>query len=88
MQSVSARIWTLVAMSISNDDNHYTTGIGIYCIFWGVGILKKYYIFFIFERVFNTLLYTAILSLKYLGPLTIFCHSSIWLIYLKARNKK
>ena len=27
MQSVSSRIWTRVAMSISCDDNHYTTGI-------------------------------------------------------------
>ena len=26
MQSVSSRIWTRVAMSISYDDNHYTTG--------------------------------------------------------------
>ena len=26
MQSVSSRIWTLVAVSISYDDNHYTTG--------------------------------------------------------------
>ena len=26
MQSVSSRIWTRVAASISNDDNHYTTG--------------------------------------------------------------
>ena len=26
MQSVSSRIWTCVAVSISNDDNHYTTG--------------------------------------------------------------
>ena len=26
MQSVSARIWTRVAVSISFDDNHYTTG--------------------------------------------------------------
>ena len=25
MQSVSSRIWTRVAVSISNDDNHYTT---------------------------------------------------------------
>ena len=25
MQSVSSRIWTRVAMSISYDDNHYTT---------------------------------------------------------------
>ena len=26
MQPVSSRIWTRVAVSISNDDNHYTTG--------------------------------------------------------------
>ena len=26
MQSVSSRIWTRFAESISNDDNHYTTG--------------------------------------------------------------
>ena len=26
MQSVSSRIWTCVTVSISNGDNHYTTG--------------------------------------------------------------
>ena len=26
MQSISSRIWTRVAVSNSNDDNHYTTG--------------------------------------------------------------
>ena len=26
MQSVSSRIWTPIAVSISYDDNHYTTG--------------------------------------------------------------
>ena len=26
MQSVSSRIWTRVAVSISYDNNHYTTG--------------------------------------------------------------
>ena len=26
MQSVSSRIWTRVTLSISYDDNHYTTG--------------------------------------------------------------
>ena len=29
MQSVSSRIWTHVAVSISYDDNHYTTGTSI-----------------------------------------------------------
>ena len=35
MQSFSSRIWTRVAVSISYDDNHYTTGtsLGVYaCI--------------------------------------------------------
>ena len=31
MQSASSRIWTRVAMSISNDDNHYTTGTSQLC---------------------------------------------------------
>ena len=26
MQSASSRIWTRIAVSISSDDNHYTTG--------------------------------------------------------------
>ena len=29
MQSVSSRIWTHLAVSISYDDNHYTTGTSI-----------------------------------------------------------
>ena len=29
MQSVSSRIWTRVAVSISYEDNHYTTGTSI-----------------------------------------------------------
>ena len=33
MQSVSSRIWTRVAVSISYDDNHYTTGTFIEFIF-------------------------------------------------------
>ena len=31
MQLVSSRIWTRVAVSISYDDNHYTTGTSIVC---------------------------------------------------------
>ena len=30
MQSVLSRVWTRVSMSISYDDNHYTTGKLIY----------------------------------------------------------
>ena len=29
MQSISSRIWTRVAVSISRDDNHYTTGTSV-----------------------------------------------------------
>ena len=29
MQSISSSIWTRVAVSISYDDNHYTTGTSI-----------------------------------------------------------
>ena len=48
MQSVSSRIWTRVAVSMSNDDNHYTTGTStkscqsrpaeslfVWCFLWG-----------------------------------------------------
>ena len=31
MQSVSSRIWTRVAVSISYDDNGYTTGTSMLC---------------------------------------------------------
>ena len=33
MQSVLSRIWTRVAVSISYDDNHYTTGTSIPSIY-------------------------------------------------------
>ena len=32
MQSVRSRIWTRVAVSISSDDNHYTTGTSLFYI--------------------------------------------------------
>ena len=32
MQLVSSRIWTRVAVSISYDDNHYTTGISFFYV--------------------------------------------------------
>ena len=56
MQSVSSRIWTRVAVSISYDDNHDTTGT------WYVakrdGFLKDFYwIFFFLWRVINSLEY-------------------------------
>ena len=32
MQSVSSKIWTRVTVSISCDDNHYTTGTQVVCL--------------------------------------------------------
>ena len=37
MQSVSSKIWTRVAVSISYDDNDYTTGTS-----WWVGIFSSF----------------------------------------------
>ena len=38
MQSISSRIWTRVAVLISYDDNHYTTGTSLwYWIFFEYG---------------------------------------------------
>ena len=34
MQSVSSRIWTCVAVSISYDDDHYTTGTSINVVYY------------------------------------------------------
>ena len=39
MQSVSSRIWTRVAVSISYDDNHYTTGTSNYAFIHSAKIL-------------------------------------------------
>ena len=37
MQSVSSKIWTRVAVSISHSDNYYTTGIGFLYVLFGGG---------------------------------------------------
>ena len=34
MQSVSSSIWTRVVVSISYNDNHYTTGINLQTVKW------------------------------------------------------
>ena len=38
MQSASSRMWTRIAVSISYDDNHYTTGLGVT---WGYNLWKN-----------------------------------------------
>ena len=52
MQSVSSRIWTRIAMSLSYDDNHYTTGTSnnvinmtdfwLYLTFFGLGVVGDF----------------------------------------------
>ena len=49
MQSVLSRIWTCVAVSISYDDNHYTTG-------------TSYLILIIFKQIYDTWTGIAITS--------------------------
>ena len=39
MHSVSFRIWTRVAVSISYDDNHYTTGTSFMILFYVFNII-------------------------------------------------
>ena len=46
MQSVSFRIWTRVAVSISYDDNHYTMG-----TFKLIMQLKWYYLVFLYKMM-------------------------------------
>ena len=41
MQSVSSKIWTRVAVSISYDDNHYTTGTSKYILGCPRGVMVK-----------------------------------------------
>ena len=43
MHSVSSRIWTRVAVSISYDDNHYTTGTSVSQLLFDIlfDIVKK-----------------------------------------------
>ena len=50
MQSVSSKIWTRVVVSISYDDNHYTTGTSLILIgktLEGKSFLKLFGILFI-----------------------------------------
>ena len=42
MQSVLSRVWTRVAVSISYDDNHYTTGNTFYIIYDEQGVSEKF----------------------------------------------
>ena len=52
MQSVSSRIWTRVAVSISYDDNHYTTGTS-----WqNFHIIHSEYVYQMYPETYQTFL--------------------------------
>ena len=69
MQSVSSRFWTRVAVSISYDDNHYTTG--TWWSWYARGHQPKYfYVIASFVR--------CSLSKKLPPPFNRFCFSSCW----------
>ena len=60
MQSVSSRIWTRVAVSISYDDNHYTTGTSILSNTLHIQIFddtNSSYFFKIFFKTVSNVLY-------------------------------
>ena len=52
MQSVSSRIWTHVAMSISYDDNHYTTVTSKWIPIKHIHMICKWIVFFKWELVY------------------------------------
>ena len=47
MQSVSSRIWTRVAVSISYDDNHYTTGTSFFLIIVVIFVIVLFLLFLV-----------------------------------------
>ena len=59
MQSVSSRIWAHVAMSISYDDNHYTTGTAKIII---IKVIFKMFMFKIFQQSFISFFFVVIIS--------------------------
>ena len=71
MQSVSSRIWTRVTVSISYDDNHYTTGTSMKNYDWPVLIIvairiihSEYYISSAIPRDFSLFSFVSIFSGK------------------------
>ena len=61
MQLVSSRIWTHVAVSISYDDNHYTTGTYLVLIIKESSQINTKFVFIIMEHTqdncFNMMLW-------------------------------
>ena len=51
MQSVLSRIWTCGAVSISYDDNHYTTGTSTFPIYNSLSLSLYIYIYIYMEKI-------------------------------------
>ena len=82
MQSVSSRIWTRVAMSISYDNNHYTMGTSFFLcnahrIFDVLVCVSEFSSFLMFCSVWVYHRYTNICSLRMRTRLNIFLLLSI-----------
>ena len=87
MQSVSSRIWTHVAVSISYDDNHYTTGTSYFILTCYISVSTKltrarfcaitdfcFHIIYPCDIILGGLLYLCIDSLRCLAVNT--CRTS------------
>ena len=81
MQSALLRIWTRVTVSISYDDNHYTTGalsVYLYNTFILFSVLDKKFVFVLFLGVFHM----KITNFDFFSPSLIFANSFIfWVLH-------
>ena len=73
MQSVSTKIWTSVAVSISCDDNHYTTGTSflfihlffVSCSLFFYQIIYKLHIFYSYVKIYDQYVFINEIKLIY-----------------------
>ena len=64
MQSVRSRIWTRVAVSISCDDNHYTTGTSRVCVYSCIHTVDRLLWFCLISDLSLWISYWTSLSMK------------------------
>ena len=70
MQPVSSGIWTRVAVSISYDDNHYTTGTSLFTVLYQ-RIVRPAIIVYLFIYCMSLIIYGPDLSQKFWGVLVV-----------------
>ena len=89
MQLVSSRIWTRVAVSISYDDNHYTTGTSMnscYRILFSNLKQKEYSI--ISSRVISSHMGSMYIKTPYMNGLHLFWDSFQWFCFQISSDAK